>query len=126
MKTVLLAAALALAIVLCAGARLAGHAPRYVPADRDRRGQGAGARPTTPPRRSAPEWRKGSVVLFGVVRSRAAGPGGQALLKLRVRALEPSNLCGQRAGDDDSCRVTVSEKDFGVAWPRSLEAPRRR
>jgi hypothetical protein len=55
------------------------------------------------------------VTLFGVVESRAAGPGGQALLKLSVRRLEPRNVC-ERAGDDDTCRVTVSDKDFGVVW----------
>jgi hypothetical protein len=58
-------------------------------------------------------WRRGRVTLFGVVQSRAAGPGGQALLKLSVRRLEPRNLC-ESATDDDSCRVTVSDKDFGV------------
>jgi hypothetical protein len=106
----------ALAIVLSAGCGGSpyGHAPRYVPADREDAFV-AGARPydAAAPQRPGDAARR--VVLFGVVDSRAAGPGGQALLKLRVRALEPSNQCG-RAGDDDSCRVTVSEKDFGVAW----------
>jgi hypothetical protein len=51
--------------------------------------------------------------LFGVVTSRAPGPGGGALLTLSVRRLEPRNLC-DNARDDDSCRVTVSDKDFGV------------
>jgi hypothetical protein len=60
-------------------------------------------------------WRKGTVTLFGIVESRAAGPGGQALLKLSVRRLEPRNLC-EHAADDDTCRVTVSDKDFGVVW----------
>jgi hypothetical protein len=32
-----------------------------------------------------------------------------------VRRLEPRNLC-ESASDDDSCRVTVSDKDFGVVW----------
>jgi hypothetical protein len=53
------------------------------------------------------------VVLFGVVEKRAAGPGGQALLTLSVRRLELRNLC-DNANDSDSCRVTVSDKDFGV------------
>ena len=34
-------------------------------------------------------------------------------LKLGVRRLELRNLC-DNANDDDSCRVTVSDKDFGV------------
>jgi hypothetical protein len=65
--------------------------------------------------RQPEEWRKGKVVLFGVVAGRSAGPGGQALLRLMVRRLEPRNLC-ENANDDDSCRVTVSDKDFGVVW----------
>lgn len=58
---------------------------------------------------------QGDVVLFGVVDSRTAGPGGQALLKLGVRSLEPHNFCKDKR-DDDSCRVTVSDKDYGVVW----------
>ena len=53
------------------------------------------------------------MALFGVVERRDPGPGGQARLTLSVRRLEPRNLCGLET-DDDSCRVTVSDKDFGV------------
>ena len=41
--------------------------------------------------RQPDEWRKGRVTLFGVVESRTAGPGGQALLKLSVRRLDGRN-----------------------------------
>jgi hypothetical protein len=58
---------------------------------------------------------KGRVVVFGVVESRSAGPSGQALLKLSVRTLEPRNICAT-TGDDESCRVTVSDKDAGAVW----------
>jgi hypothetical protein len=58
-------------------------------------------------------WRKKRVMLFGVVTARGAGPGGGAYLTLGVRRLEPRNLC-ENANDDDSCRVTVSDRDFGV------------
>jgi hypothetical protein len=54
-------------------------------------------------------------VLFGLVESRSAGPGGQAMLELGVRRLEAENLCADRA-DNSTCRVTVSDKDFGVVW----------
>jgi len=47
------------------------------------------------------------------VTSRAAGPGGGAYLTLSVRRLEPRNLCDSNA-DEDTCRVTVSDADFGV------------
>ena len=45
-------------------------------------------------------WRKSKAVLFGVVTSRAPGPGGAAYLTLSVRKLETRNLCSnaQRRG----------------------------
>jgi hypothetical protein len=62
--------------------------------------------------RQPEQWRQGNVALFGVVESRGVGPGGQAKLKVGVRRLEPRNLC-QADSDEDSCRVTVSDRDFG-------------
>jgi hypothetical protein len=111
-----LALVFALAAGACGGAGPYGHAPAYVPLDAESTAV-AGAREYDPVmvQRRPDEWRKGSVTLFGVVESRSAGPGGQALLKLSVRILEPRNLC-ENHNDDDSCRVTVSDKDFGVVW----------
>ena len=43
----------------------------------------------------------------------SAGNGGAAYVTLSIRRLEPRNLCNN-GNDDDSCRVTVSDKDFGV------------
>jgi len=100
----------------CGGAGAYGHAPNYAPIDPEVSAV-AGAREydAASARVQGPEaWRK-AVVLFGVVESRAAGPGGQAFLKLSVRRLEPRNQCS-RDGDDDSCRVTVSERDAGTVW----------
>jgi len=109
---------LAISVLVCAchGAGPYGHSPRYAELD-DETSVVAGARDYDPVmfERQPNEWRKQSVTLFGVVESRAAGPGGQALLKLSVRRLEPRNLCEVRT-DDESCRVTVSDKDFGVVW----------
>jgi hypothetical protein len=117
-------AALALVAMVLVGAGCGGstygHAPRYVPSG-DEEQAVAGAAPydaAAAGKRGDAEPRAGAaraVTLFGVVESRAAGPGGQALLKMTVRSLEPKNDCA-RAGDDDSCRVTVSDKDFGVVW----------
>jgi hypothetical protein len=100
----------------CHGAGPYGHSPRYVELD-DEVSAAAGAREYDPVMvlRSPEEWRRGKVTLFGVVESRAAGPGGQAMLKMSVRRLEPRNLCDSQT-DEDSCRVTVSDKDFGVVW----------
>ena len=98
----------------CHGAGPYGHAPRYVELD-DETAAAAGARDYDPVmvERAPNDWRKGTVSLFGVVEGRTPGPGGQAVLKLSVRRLEPRNLCDLQT-DDDSCRVTVSDKDFGV------------
>jgi hypothetical protein len=103
-------------VIACHGAGPYSHAPRYVELS-DEAAAGAGAREYDPVMvlRQPEEWRKGKVTLFGVVDSRSAGPGGQALLRLSVRRLESRNLC-ESASDDDSCRVTVSDKDFGVVW----------
>jgi hypothetical protein len=115
-----LAAVVALAL---AGPLLAGcgagpysHSPRYVELS-DETAAVAGAREYDPVmvQRQPDAWRKGNVMLFGVVDSRTPGPGGQAMLKLGVRRLEPRNLC-ENEHDDDSCRVTVSDKDFGVVY----------
>lgn len=103
-------------VVGCGGAGIYGHAPTYTPIDEEtsvvagaREYNAVGAHP------QGGEGSKSPVVLFGVVESRAPGPGGQALLKLRVRELEPTNVC-QRPSDGDSCRVTVSDKDGGALW----------
>jgi hypothetical protein len=116
MRNAFPAAALALAIPACQSAGPYGHSPRYVELDEES-AAAAGARDYDPVmvQRQPEQWRKGKVALFGVVASRSAGPGGQALLKLMVRRLEPRNLC-ESATDDDSCRVTVSDKDFGIVW----------
>jgi hypothetical protein len=47
------------------------------------------------------------------VTSRSAGPGGGAYVTLSVRRLEPRNLCAHQE-DEDTCRVTVSDTEFGV------------
>ncbi|HEX3771062.1 MAG TPA: hypothetical protein VHV30_09370 [Polyangiaceae bacterium] len=108
---------LLLAFVLAGcGAGPYGHSPRYVPLDDEEKAV-AGAREYDPvmAERQPEEWRAGKTMLFGVVQSRQAGPNGQALLKLGVRRIEDRNLCAN--GDDaDSCRVTVSDKDFGIVW----------
>jgi hypothetical protein len=106
--------ALAALLAACHGAGPYGHSPQYAPSG-DEDSIVAGAREYDPVMvgRQPDEWRKGKVVVFGVVDRRAPGPGGQALLTLSVRRLELRNLC-ENANDDDTCRVTVSDKDFGV------------
>jgi hypothetical protein len=107
---------LAFALLSCHGAGPYGHAPNYVPLDEETRAS-AGARDYDPVMvlRQPEEWRKGTVMLFGVVESRQAGTAGQALLRLSVRRLATRNLC-ESGQDEDTCRVTVTDKDFGVVY----------
>jgi hypothetical protein len=109
-------ALLASLVAACHGAGPYGHSPNYVEID-DETAAVAGAREYDPvmAQRQPDEWRAGKTTLFGVVESRTAGPGGQVLLKLGVRRLELRNLCGNM-NDDDTCRVTVSDGDFGTVW----------
>ncbi|HEY6460835.1 MAG TPA: hypothetical protein VIY73_11815 [Polyangiaceae bacterium] len=118
-RTLLALALSPLLVALAAGCHSAGpygHSPQYVELS-DETAAVAGAKEYDPVmvERQPEAWHKGRVVLFGVVESRTAGPGGQALLKLSVRRLEGRNLCVS-AQDDDTCRVTVSDKDFGVVY----------
>ncbi|HEV8247870.1 MAG TPA: hypothetical protein VGP93_18980, partial [Polyangiaceae bacterium] len=62
-------------------------------------------------------WKKRPITLFGVVRGRAQGPGGSAYLALSVRTLSNRNLCDDF--DEDTCRVTVSEKEHAVVHARA-------
>lgn len=109
-----LAAWLAVCAAACAGAGPYGHSAKYTPTSEEE-SAAAGARDYDPVMyaREPEAWRKSKVSLYGIVTSRAPGPGGAASLTLGVRRLEPRNLCAN-AQDEDTCRVTVSERDFGA------------
>ncbi len=116
------------ALVACAasGCRSAGpygYAPNYV-ATTDEQSATKDAREYDPVmyQREAEAWRKSKTHLFGVVTSRSPGPGGAAYLTLSVRRLEPRNLC-TNANDQDTCRVTVSDRDFGVVHALAVLRP---
>jgi hypothetical protein len=102
------------AVAGCHGAGPYGHSPKYAPLDDEAKAV-EGARQYDPVmyQREQEAWRKGTTWLFGIVTNRASGPSGGAYLTLSVRTLEPRNLC-DNANDEDTCRVTVSDKDFGV------------
>jgi len=98
----------------CHGAGQYGYSATYA-ASSDEESAATGAREYDPVMygREPDSWRKSKTTLFGVVTSRAPGPGGAAYLTLSVRKLETRNLCSN-ANDEDTCRVTVSDRDFGV------------
>jgi hypothetical protein len=109
-----LLALVAVLVTGCGGAGPYGHAAHYVPlADEERAENGARDYDPVMVQRDPDGWHKVPVSLFGVVVSRAPGPGGAAYLTLSVRRLETRNLC-EYATDETSCRVTVSDRDFGV------------
>jgi hypothetical protein len=112
-RPLLLVTCLLACLVACHSAGPYGHAPVYAPLS-DEEAQVKGAREYDPVMfaRQPEDWRKGNVTLFGIVTNRGTAPGG-AYLALSVRRLEPRNLC-ESMNDDDSCRVTVSDRDFGV------------
>ncbi len=103
-----------LALASCRSAGPYGYAASYTPTSDEEAGV-SGARDYDPVMygREPEKWRHGKSVLFGVVTSRAPGPGGAAYFTLSVRKLETRNLCSN-ANDEDTCRVTVSDRDFGV------------
>ena len=98
----------------CSGAGPYGHAVNYVPlGDEEKATKSAKEYDPVMFQRQPDQWRGRPVALFGVVTNRSAGNGGNAYLTLGVRTLEPRNLCESHS-DDDTCRVTVSDADFGV------------
>ncbi len=89
-----LALALVVAIAGCASAGPYGYAAQYAPSSEEETSV-TGAREYDPVMyaREPDVWRKSKVVLFGIVTSRAPGPGGAAYVTLSVRKLETRNLC---------------------------------
>lgn len=101
-----------LALSGCHGGGPYGHAVGYVPVSDEEKAV-SGAREYDPVMygRQQEEWRDKPVVLFGIVTNRGSGQGG-AYLTMSVRRLAPRNLC-DNANDEDTCRVTVSDTEFG-------------
>ncbi|WP_146645769.1 hypothetical protein [Labilithrix luteola] len=102
------------AVAGCHSAGPYGFSPTYAPSVEEEKAI-TGARDYDPVMfaREPEAWRKSNVTLFGVVTSRAPGPGGAVYMTMSVRKLETRNLCSNR-NDEESCRVTVSDHDFGV------------
>jgi hypothetical protein len=111
---VAVAAVAALGLAACHSAGPYGHSVTYAPLGAEEQAV-SGAREYDPVmfQRMPEEWRAKPTTLFGVVTSRGTGTGGGAYVALSVRRLEPRNLC-ENANDEDTCRVTVSDRDFGV------------
>lgn len=108
------------ALAACAGAGPYGHAVSYVPlGDEEKATKPAKEYDPVMFQRMPDQWHGKPVMLFGVVTKRDAGPGGTAYLTLSVRRLEPRNVCESHA-DEDTCRVTVSDAEFGVVHAQAI------
>ncbi len=87
-----------------------GHSPNYEPLSEEESAlSGSTEYDPVMAGRSPDKWRNKSIHLFGVVTERKAAPGGLADVTVSMRALETRNLC--ETVEDDSCRVTVSERE---------------
>jgi len=114
---------LGLAVAAGCGSGLYDHSPMYIPLSGEEKAA-ANAREYDPVmyQRQPQEWHAHPTSLFGVVTNRGTGPAGGAYVTLSVRRLEPRNLC-ENANDQDSCRTTVSDHDFGVTHALLALAP---
>jgi hypothetical protein len=101
-----------LGLSACHGGGPYGHLVNYAPlSDEEKAIAGAKEYDAVMYGRQQEEWRNKPVVLFGVVTNRGSHNG--AYLTMSVRRLAPRNLC-DNANDEESCRVTVSDAEFGV------------
>jgi hypothetical protein len=101
-------------LAACHSAGLYGHSVVYEPLS-DEAKAASSAREYDPVmfQRQPEQWRSKPVSLFGIVTNRGSGPGGGSYVTVSVRRVEPRNLC-ENANDEDTCRTTVSDRDFGV------------
>jgi hypothetical protein len=99
------------ALASCHSAGLYGHSKVYAPLSAEERALGGSKEYGAVSERAPGKSKDRSSWLFGVVTNRGSGTGGAAYLALSIRALQLRNLC--ESDDEDSCRVTVSEREMG-------------
>lgn len=106
----------------CHSAGPYGYSRTYTPLDAEE-DAAEGAREYDPVmvERDKAEWHKSKISVFGIVNKRSEGPGGTAYVTLSVRTLEARNLC--EALDEETCRVTVGEREFAIVHARLKLAP---
>lgn len=106
----------ALALVACSASPY-GHSRIYEPLGPEGAAeQGAENLDPVMAKRAPDDWRQKKVTLFGVVKKRDDGPGGQAYVTLSLRNRASRNLC--ETADEDSCRTTVTAQEFDVVYAR--------
>jgi hypothetical protein len=102
-----------LALIACHSAGPFGHSKVYDPTDAERAAVSKATEYDVNAFARSPEkWRERPIWLFGIVTNRGLGPGGAAYTAVSIRSLQLRNLCEKE--DEDSCRVTVSEREYGT------------
>ena len=108
-----IALALALSLFGCHSAGQYGYSRSYQPLSaEDKAAEGARDYDPVMAERDKDDWKKGTISLFAVVKSRAPAKDGGAYLSLSMRTLSDRNLCDDF--DEDTCRVTVSEHEHAT------------
>ena len=108
-----IALVLTFALFGCGSAGQYGHSRAYQPLSaEDSAAEGSREYDPVMAERDKADWKKGTVSLFGVVKSRTAAKDGGAYVSLSMRTLSDRNLCDDF--DEDTCRVTVSEHEHAV------------
>ena len=109
----------------CSSAGPYGYSRTYTPlAEEEDAAQGAKEYDPVMAKRFPEEWRDKPVSIFGIVESRGQGAGGGTRLTLSVRTLATQNLCDE--GGEETCRVTVSDREHAKSRPSSGRLPRSR
>lgn len=100
----------------CASAGPFGHAQLYTPLDVEESAtQGSVPFDPSAARRKPETWKGRRVAAFGVITDIAkSNDAGTQRVLLSMRGLQPRNLCD--GPDDETCRVTVTEKEFAQLW----------
>lgn len=99
-------------ICACSSGGKYGFSRTYSPLDAEERAaQGSETYDPVMARRLPGEWHAKQVNAFGVVLARNEGRDGLTDLTLSLRRLAARNLCD--SGDENSCRVTVSDQELG-------------
>ncbi len=104
---------LGFALAACSSAGRWGFSRTYTPADEEEE-LAEKARDYDPVMvaREPESFRASPLSVFGVVKERAQAKGGFSYLTLSVRTLSERNLCD--TADEQSCRVTVSDREHAV------------
>jgi hypothetical protein len=112
-RTILTAGALLVALLAsCHAAGPYGHAKVYTPnADEERAVDGNKEYDVLLAERAIDKLKGRKAWAFGVVTNRGSGPDGAAYVALSLRSLQARSSC--KSSDEDSCRVTVGEREMG-------------